>query len=124
MYSCAPFFKAYSYQPFIQFTVYHLIHLIQNVQLCIFVHNGATLCYFLENLRSVVQKNQFRFFLMLYLSIMSRTTENTLKNSTSNYEHAVFISNITCRYYGDVTKIKWVRAYSAWTLWNDFVGRR
>ena len=46
MQSHATFFKAYLYTHSEQFTVHNLIHLIQSVQLCIFVHNSETLCYF------------------------------------------------------------------------------
>jgi len=66
MYSYAPFFKAYFYQCFIQFTMHYLIHLIQNVQLCIFMHNGEALCYFWAIFRSVVHNGRLKDFLMHY----------------------------------------------------------
>ena len=65
MYSCAPFFKAYFYQRFIQFTMHHLIHLVQNVQLCTFMHSGETLCYFRVIFRSLVHNSELKDFLML-----------------------------------------------------------
>jgi hypothetical protein len=64
MQSYAPFFKANFYIRSELFTVHNLIHLIQSQQLCIFVHNSETLCYFRESFRPVVHNGGLKDFLM------------------------------------------------------------
>jgi len=45
-------------------SLHNLIHLIQSQQLCIFVHNSETLCYFRESFRPVVHNGGLKDFLM------------------------------------------------------------
>jgi hypothetical protein len=69
MQSYAPFFKANFYTRSELFTVHNLIHLIQSQQLCIFVHNSETLCYFRESFRPVVHNGGLKDFLMFVVLV-------------------------------------------------------
>ena len=64
-------FKAYFYQQFILFTVHHLIHLIQSIQLCTIVHNSADFFHFWSIFWSVAHNDTLRDFLMMPNTILA-----------------------------------------------------